>query len=138
MKHEEEHVIEQIKQTVRENASELMDISRGILSNIVNDELFDELDPRIQAVMLSSALCDYATDLKANAFTEGYLKHILEDKEPVYATAVYIYCNWRVFATYKSDEELAHKYQAICDRIDDYVFDHWSKENVRFFVEQTD
>lgn len=138
MKHEEEHVIEQIKQTVKDNARELMGMSRDILANVVNDELFDELDPRVQAVMLSSALCDYITDLKADAFTEGYLKHVLEEKEPAYATAVYIYCNWRVFATYKSDEKLARKYQAVCDKIDDYVFDHWSKENIRFFVEQTD
>ena len=138
MEHDKEQVTNELKKLIKDHAPELMVASREILSNVVNDELFDTLDGRVQSVMLSVALMDYVTDLEANSLSEGYLKHVLEDKEPAYATAVYIYCNWRVWAVHSTDEKLARKYQAICDKIDDYVFEHWDKKNVSFFVEQTD
>lgn len=140
MKRKDEQKIKQLKKAleVRENAEKLMAVSRVILAEVVNDELFDTLNPAVQAVMLSTALLDYMTGLDAQPFTKGYLDHVLEDKEPAYATAVYIYCNWRVWAVHNMDEKLAHKYQAVCDKIDDYVFEHWSKDSIGFFVEQTD
>lgn len=65
-----------------------------------------------------------------------------DDPEPAekVITSLYLYCNWRVFATYKKDKELAKKYQAVCDYIDDNVFDKsgWTEEQKNYFIKETD
>lgn len=65
-------------------------------------------------------------------------KVMKECKHEVLTTMLYLYCNWRVWATYKRNEELAKKYQAICDKIDGYIFDNWDKDKIRYFVRETD
>lgn len=61
-----------------------------------------------------------------------------KNKNEVYVTCMYLYCNWRVWMLYLKDEELARKYQSICDTIDGFVFDEFDKEKVSYFVRETD
>lgn len=130
--------IQELRAKLADRCDELMDASRYLLSKSVNDELFDTLDEHIQASMLACALGDYLTDYKGMPFGDGHIDEVLNDKEPALATGLYIYCNWRVWATHMNDESLAQKYQEICDKIDERVFKEWSKDKIDYFVRATD
>ena len=132
-----DNIKQEIKTKIKSNAKQLMVFARYQLGKAVNDELFDEMDEQVQAQMLAVVLCDYVTDFEA-PFTHDYIDKVLGDDDPGLATGLYIYCNWRVFATYNSDEELAKKYQAVCDYIDSKIFDQWEGEKLAYFIKQTD
>ena len=138
MEHEKEQAIKQAKEHIEQHATELMVLARYYLGKAVNDEMFDTLHPNVQGAMLAAVLGDAVTDFKAEPFKTGYVDKVLNNDEPYSATAVYIYCNWRVWATYQTDKKLAQEYQAVCDKMDDYIFEHWSKEDKQFFIQQTD
>lgn len=71
------------------------------------------------------------------------LLNIMDDfmkkqKSSTMTAMLYIYCNWRVWKTYNDNEELAKKYQVICDNIDDYIFDNWDEGLTSDFLRITD
>lgn len=72
----------------------------------------------------------------------GDLKKLIEfarkNKDEVYLTCMYLYCNWRVWMVYLRDEELARRYQSLCDMIDGFIFDEFDKKKVSYFVRETD
>lgn len=132
-----DNIKQEIKTKIKSNAKQLMVFARYQLSKAVNDELFDEMDEHVQAQMLAVVLADYLCDFDV-PFDEHYIDSTLKNDDPGLATGLYLYCNWRVWATYASDEELAKKYQAVCDNIDDKIFDQWKGEKLDYFIKQTD
>lgn len=97
------------------------------------------LDDTQEAIMCALAFRDVQSEFSGRVLDDEVFKRIVKkDKNVVVTTMLYLYCNWRVWATYKHDEKLAKKYQSVCDDIDDYIFDHYDKEAIKYFVKETD
>ena len=138
---EQNEITEQtIRDAIKSNAEMLMAFAhKQMVEHAGGAELFDTMKPEVQAQMLAVSLADYLGDYEAVTFTDDYIDNILKkDDQPELATGAYIYFNWRVFAVYENNIKLAKAYQALCDKIDDYIFEHWKKESVNYFVRETD
>lgn len=67
------------------------------------------------------------------------VKRYLAQKDATMVTAIYLYCNWRVWRVYKTNEPLAQDYQKVCDEIDGAIFDDWKgTEQLAYFIRETD
>ena len=114
--------------------------SKAILKGLVGDytELV-EPDTAQEARLCAIAYHDERSGLIGEPMTSEKLDELMKhEKDYQFITDYYLYCNWRVWATYQHNKELAKKYQAICDTIDDYVFDNWTEEMISYFVQKTD
>lgn len=97
------------------------------------------LDDVQEAIMCALAIMDVESGFSGRILTDKSFERILKkDKFVEFVTTMYLYCNWRVWATYKHNKELAEKYQSVCDDIDDYIFDNYDKESIAYFVKETD
>lgn len=99
-----------------------------------------ELDRDMEMMMNALALWDYESGMDAKKFRKSIDldKFMKRMQNEMAVTCAYLYCNWRVWATYDHDEELADAYQDICDEIDGYVFDNWDVKKLEYFVKETD
>lgn len=71
--------------------------------------------------------------------TRKYVQHCLKHKLKYELTALYLYCNWRVWRLYKEREDLAMHYQKICDFIDGVIFGEWKDtDELAYFIRETD
>ena len=83
-------------------------------------------------------------DASSMALTFGVLSkqsidNAITKKNKEHITAAYLYCNWRVWKTYKTNEKLAQRYQEVCDHIDALVFDEWKgTKQLEYFIRETD
>lgn len=112
-------------------------ILRGLVGNYTE---MKPLDAETHLSMQMFAMRDVATPAKNNKyFSEEMLKNALKDKNKYYITAAYLFCNWRVWATHKQNEDLAREYQEITDYIDNHVFDAWhGTQELMYFIRETD
>lgn len=108
----------------------------GLVGNYEN---MKELNEMQEAMMCALALADTASDFSGRVLSDTAFDQLLrKDKFVELVTVLYLYCNWRVWATYKHNEELARKYQSVCDDIDNYIFDNYEKKDIAYFVRETD
>lgn len=122
-------------------SDEMFEFSERLLHSLVGNYEEMNLDEESEQYMRALAVADMFTDLTGDLFGEKHdtLYTMMKDMEDERMTAAtYLYCNWRVWATWKKDEALAKKYQEVCDIIDDYVFDNWPKDKIKYFIEKTD
>lgn len=111
-------------------------IAKGLLGDY---EQLKPLNDLVEAAILTFAFIEYANDSYGEIEDHFDLDDMMkEHQNEIVITGLYLYCNWRVWATHEHNEELAKKYQKLCDEIDDYIFDNWSKDKIRFFVSETD
>lgn len=97
------------------------------------------ISDRMEQELRALAVFDLANGLKGDAFTDDIIDEFMKNLKDEYATThLYLYCNWRAWMTYENDIERAKKYQAVCDKIDDYVFDNWDKKKLEYFIKETD
>lgn len=99
------------------------------------------LTQRQEQVMFHILTDDTCWKTKSNTrtFSEEYILNRLQQKDEMFITMLYLYCNWRVWRTYECNLELAKKYQKICDFIDARVFEEWSgTEALQYFIRETD
>lgn len=103
---------------------------------------YEEMKPLTEdqeIVMCAIAQADIQSGFSGRPLSDANFNHIVkEDKFTLFTTMLYLYCNWRVWMTYDHDEELARKYQSVCDDIDDYIFNNYDKESIAYFVKETD
>lgn len=116
------------------------DISKALLKGLVGD--YTELvgtENEQEARLCAIAFHDERSGLVGKPVPDEALDTLMkEEKDYKFITDYYLYCNWRVWATYNHNKKLAAEYQKICDTIDGYVFDNWDKDMVSYFVEKTD
>lgn len=139
----------------KENEKEKQEVGKIIelLSTPVVYEKIGELMPRLvgnyhdikpisermEQELRAFAVIDLLDGLTGEAFDDGVIDMFMKELKDEYATThLYLYSNWRAWATYEGDVEKAKKYQAVCDKIDDYVFDNWSKDKLDYFIKETD
>lgn len=123
---------------MEESASSVAEV---ILRGMVGDYTeMKPLDAETHLSMQMFAMRDVATPAKNNKYlSEEALDKALKDKNKFYITAAYLYSNWRVWATYKQNADLAREYQDITDYIDDHIFDAWrGTEELQYFIRETD
>lgn len=71
--------------------------------------------------------------------TRKYVQDCLKHKKKYELTALYLYCNWRVWRLYKEREDLAMLYQKVCDFIDGVIFSEWKDtDELAYFIRETD
>lgn len=103
---------------------------------------YEDMKPLTQeqeAMMCALALNDIESGFSGRVLSDKSFDRIVKkDKFVPFVTVLYLYCNWRVWATYQHDKKLAQKYQSVCDDIDGYIFDNYPKEDIRYFVKETD
>ena len=109
---------------------------RGLVGSYT--ELIPEASDE-EARLCAIAYWDEKTGLCGEPVPREAFEDILKnDKDYEFITSYYLYCNWRVWATYKHNTKLAARYQKVCDEIDGYIFDNYDKEAIRYFVAKTD
>ena len=97
------------------------------------------ISERMEQELRAFAVIDLLDGLTGEAFDDGIIDKLMKELKDEHATThLYLYCNWRAWATYEGNVEKAKKYQAVCDKIDDYVFDNWSKDKLDYFIKETD
>ena len=128
------------EERLKNNLDEEYQNAKRLLHGLVGDclELVSEASEQ-EARLCAIAWHDERSGLIGKPVADDKLDVLMkEEKDYKFITDYYLYCNWRAWATYRHNEELAKKYQAVCDTIDDYVFDNWGKDMIRYFVENTD
>jgi len=114
--------------------------SKAILKGLVGN--YEELvgtENEQEARLCAIAFHDERSGLVGKPVPDEALDDLMKkEKDYKFVTDYYLYCNWRVWATYKHNKKLAAEYQKICDTIDEYVFDNWDKNMISYFVEKTD
>ena len=117
----------------RENA---LAVLRSLVGN------YEEMKPLTaeqELVMCAIAMHDVESGLCGRPLGDGEMDCVMKHlRDVTYVTMLYLYCNWRVWMTYENDEELARKYQSVCDEIDGYIFDNYDKDSINYFVKETD
>ena len=97
------------------------------------------ISERMEQELRAFAVIDLLDGLTGEAFDDDIIDKLMKELKDEHATThLYLYCNWRAWATYEGNVEKAKKYQAVCDKIDDYVFDNWSKDKLDYFIKETD
>lgn len=97
------------------------------------------ISERMEQELRAFAAIDLLDGLTGEAFNDSTVDMFMKELKDEHATThLYLYCNWRAWATYEGNVEKAKKYQAVCDKIDDYVFDNWSKDKLDYFIKETD
>ena len=128
------------REEFKENLNKEFETSKQLLKGLVGN--YTELvEPGSvdEAMLAAIAFHDERSGLIGQPISDDKLNTVMrEDKDYPFVTAYYLYCNWRVWATYKHNKELAEKYQKVCDEIDDYVFDNWDEAMIAYFVQKTD
>lgn len=68
------------------------------------------------------------------------LKQFKNEKLIVDITVLYLYSNWRVWATYKRNKEVAKRYQELNNEIDKIILDDkiFDEEQISYFIGETD
>ena len=113
-----------------------LDMLHGLVGHFEDMKPLDDVQ---EATMCALAISDVQSEFSGRVLSdEAFERIVKKDKAIVFVTVLYLYCNWRVWATYKHDKELAKKYQSVCDDIDGYIFDHYDKKAIRYFVQETD
>lgn len=107
-------------------------------SMVGNYEDIKPLDKEQEAAMVALAYFDVTNRLLKDY--KDLLKAFVEKELIVDITTLYLYANWRVWATYEEDKEVARKYQKINDEIDKIVLDEkkFKQEDIDYFVRETD
>lgn len=97
------------------------------------------ISDRMEQELRAFAAIDLLDGLTGEAFSDEIIDEFMKNLKDEYATThLYLYCNWRAWATYEGNVEKAKKYQDVCDKIDGYVFDNWSKDKLDYFIKETD
>lgn len=114
-------------------------LSATILRRQVGDFInLKSLDVDLKTAMEYIAMMD-ASGMSNAVLSTQYIERTLQRKDATMVTAIYLYCNWRVWRTYESNERLARTYQAFCDKIDTSIFDEWKNtEQLAYFIRETD
>ena len=107
-------------------------------SMVGNYEDIKPLNKEQEAAMVALAYFD-ATDRLLEDYKD-LLKAFVEKELIVDITVLYLYANWRVWATYEKDKEVARKYQKINDEIDKIILGEkkFKQEDIDYFVRETD
>ena len=107
-------------------------------SMVGNYEDIKPLNKEQEAAMVALAYFD-ATDRLLEDYKD-LLKAFVEKELIVDITVLYLYANWRVWATYEKDKEVARKYQKINDEIDKIIRGEkkFKQEEIDYFVRETD
>lgn len=118
-----------------------IDLGADILREQVGDYTnIKNLDNDLEDMMKYLAMTDsigYA--LSIGALSKQAIGTALKKKDKEHITAAYLYCNWRVWKLYKTDEKWAQCYQEVCDHIDALVFDEWKgTKQLEYFIRETD
>lgn len=118
-----------------------IDLGADILREQVGDYTnIKNLDNDLEDLMEYIAMTDsigYA--LPIGALSKQAISTALKKKNKVHITAAYLYCNWRVWKLYKTDEKWAQRYQEVCDHIDALIFDEWKgTKQLEYFIRETD
>lgn len=121
-------------------SNEIYDYMGKALPRLIGN--YRDLKPvseRMEQELRACGVVDLVDGLTGDAFTDDIINTFMKEEKNEYATThLYLYCNWRAWATYENDVEKAKKYQAVCDKIDGYVFDNWSKDKLDYFIKETD
>lgn len=140
------------KENEKDKQQEIKEII-GLLSTTAVYEKIGELMPslvgnyhdlkpiseRMEQELRAFAVIDLLSGLTGEAFDDDIIDKLMKELKDEHATThLYLYCNWRAWATYEGNVEKAKKYQDVCDKIDDYVFDNWSKDKLDYFIKETD
>lgn len=127
------------KQTAEDHANAILE---RMLQQAVGDytgmkHLEDRLHEEMQKLALGELMnnCVVGDAGETRKYVQGCLKH----KKKYELTALYLYCNWRVWRLYKEREDLAMQYQKICDFIDGVIFSEWKDtDELAYFIRETD
>ena len=117
---------------------EMRDMIRDMVGDYTN---MKNLDKNLEGAMYEIATLDKLIGYEQTvpAAKKIWIPKWLEHKNKSFITAAYLYYNWRVWATYKQNEEMARAYQSVCDAIDDKIFDEWhNTEELNYFIRETD
>lgn len=98
------------------------------------------LDNKLEDTMKYIAFMDASSmALTFGVLSKQSIDNAITKKNKEHITAAYLYCNWRVWKLYKTDEKLAQRYQKVCDHIDALIFDEWKgTKQLEYFIRETD
>lgn len=140
------------KENEKDKQQEIKNMIELLSTAVVYDEIgklmprlignYHDLKPigeRMEQELRAFAAMDLLDGLTGEAFDDNIIDKFMKELKDEHATThLYLYCNWRAWATYEGNVEKAKKYQDVCDKIDDYVFDNWSKDKLDYFIKETD